>query len=148
MVQLTELNLEGRQKTLTLNQLKDQCVLNNDNVNIHALQYQKQLTSLNLGYCSIIDLTYLMPHINSKQLNVSKNDIVYLEPLKVLKCITFLNATCNKIQDISILHINFNQYLMNNQLQVNEQDVIFANKLRDINVQIILLIQYACKIPK
>ncbi|CAL6059438.1 leucine-rich_repeat domain-containing protein [Hexamita inflata] len=148
MVQLTELNLEGcRLKNVnslrSLDQLKDLCISNNDKVNIHALQYLKQLTSLNLGYCSIIDLTYLMPLINLKQLNVTKNNIVYLKPLKVLKCITFLNATYNKIKDISILHnhLNFNQYLMNNQLQVNEQDIIFANKLRDINAQITLLRQ-------
>ncbi|CAL6075836.1 leucine-rich_repeat domain-containing protein [Hexamita inflata] len=113
----------------------------NENVNIHSLQFLKNLNDLNLEQCSLIDLTYLEPLINLKQLNISQTNIIYLEPLKELIQIECLDAKFNLILDVTVLnnHPNFCSYRMDDQDQPDIQEIIIANKLRDINAQVTTL---------
>ncbi|CAL6059436.1 DUF2252_family protein [Hexamita inflata] len=105
--------------------------------NIDSLQFLKQLTKLSLYNCYLFDISHLKTLVNLKELNISENKIVYLEPLKELKQIVVLNAEYNQIVDISVIknHPNFSSYNVNYQTKPRRQDVIFANKLRDINSQ-------------
>ncbi|CAL6051525.1 leucine-rich_repeat domain-containing protein [Hexamita inflata] len=110
----------------------------NSYINIHSLQYLKSLTSLKLFECSIIDLTILKHLINLKELQISKNNIVYLEPLLELSQIEHLTARFNKVLDVSVLknHPNFSSYELDYQDQPTLKEIMFANKLRDINAQV------------
>ncbi|CAL6069665.1 leucine-rich_repeat domain-containing protein [Hexamita inflata] len=153
MVQLTKLELSccSLQNVNPLKSLVNLNVLNlsqNKNLNIHPLQFLKQLTMLNLEQCALIDLTYLKPLIHLEQLNVSRNNIVYLEPLKVLKQMKILWAHTNQILNISVLntYVDSNKmisyisgpdiYEISYQKQPCDQELVLANKLRDINAQI------------
>ncbi|CAL6059272.1 Conserved_hypothetical protein [Hexamita inflata] len=115
---------------------------NNDqqiqSLDIHSLQYLKQLTQLNLTYCYLVDVSCLKPLSNLKSLDIAQNNIVYLEPLKDLKQLEFLSIWGNCIQDTSVLnnHPNFNSYKMDDQKQSGKQLIAEANKFRDINAQI------------
>ncbi|CAL6059300.1 NACHT_domain-containing protein [Hexamita inflata] len=146
MIQLTNLKLDGcdlknvdfLKPLVNLNQLD---LSRNENINIHSLQFMKQLTKLNVYRCSLIDLTYLEPLINLKQLNISQTNIIYLEPLKELIQIECLDAKFNLILDVTVLnnHPNFCSYRMDDQDQPDIQEIIIANKLRDINAQVTTL---------
>ncbi|CAL6000769.1 Leucine-rich_repeat domain superfamily [Hexamita inflata] len=151
---LTILESQNKKDTITLQNFGDfknfkelmmRCYKNLDLKLIPELQ----LSMLGLTQCNLknveqltqftkLDVLILPLNPNIDIVPLSKMVYIQLEPLKFLKCITFLDATRNKIQNISILHnqINYNQYYMNKQQQANEQHVSLANKLRDINVQI------------
>ncbi|CAL6059314.1 leucine-rich_repeat domain-containing protein [Hexamita inflata] len=144
---LCQCGLKNVDSLKSLVQLKDLNIscnysYNNDqqiqSLDIHSLQYLKQLTQLNLTYCYLVDVSCLKPLSNLKSLDIAQNNIVYLEPLKDLKQLEFLNIWKNCIQDTSVLnnHPNFNFYNMDDQKQPDKQLIAEANKLRDINVQI------------
>ncbi|CAL6051515.1 leucine_Rich Repeat (LRR)-containing protein [Hexamita inflata] len=109
-----------------------------DLTQIYLLQNFKQLSILILNLCSLIDLIYLKPLSNLKELDISMNNIVYLEPLQNLNNIVSLNTQINKVLDVSVLknHPNFSSYELDYQDQPTLKEIMFANKLRDINAQV------------
>ncbi|CAL6076424.1 DUF2252_family protein [Hexamita inflata] len=112
--------------------------LNQNNIDITPLQYLTQLTKLQLQKCGLKSVEALIPLQNLKELDLSSNQIVYLQPLELLKQLKALKMHNNKVIQLysyfTKLYQSYQiQHLLADQNQPTAQDIILANILRDVN---------------
>ncbi|CAL6024078.1 leucine-rich_repeat domain-containing protein [Hexamita inflata] len=126
LISLVDLNLEWSERI-------------ND---ISPLQYLTQLTKLSLKSCSVINLDALRSLIKLQVLIISDNQIVYIQPIMVLKRLNKLYTRNNKIMDGKQIehHPNYNKYFdLDHQKQPTQEEYTIANILRSINNPIVYL---------
>ncbi|CAL5988554.1 Conserved_hypothetical protein [Hexamita inflata] len=115
--------------------LKEISLFDNYDIDITPLQYLTQLEIIDLSKCNLkcIDILGLLVYL--KDLSIEENAIIYTQPLIQLKELSRLSALNNQIIDIQTLkrHPNFEKYKILNQQQPTNQEIVFANILRDIN---------------
>ncbi|CAL6032762.1 leucine-rich_repeat domain-containing protein [Hexamita inflata] len=121
LINLKELSLEG-----------------NKNIDITPIQYLTQLIILNLNNCDIHNIDAINSLVNLEQLSLESNKIVYIQSLQSLNKLLNLNVYKNQIKDIQPIkkHINFNKFMLGNQSTPEHLEVVFANKMRDIQAPI------------
>ncbi|CAL5978929.1 Leucine-rich_repeat domain superfamily [Hexamita inflata] len=106
-----------------------------------------QLTKLEMKYCQLINVDFLVPLVNLNELDLSGNSIIYIDisidPILGLQQLWGLQIDYNFIIDIQNMqmHPNFNCFKLDNQKQPTLQQIQVANKLNYINSSNALLKQ-------
>ncbi|CAL6005771.1 leucine-rich_repeat protein [Hexamita inflata] len=137
LVNLKELNLNRDLGYYDVEQIK------NPFFDITPLQYLTQLEKLVIKYCGLQSVEALIPLQKLKVLDLSINLIVYAQPLVQLKQLIELKFLyMNKIIDISSHFVKFfdlDSYVVKSNKQPTEQEIQYANILRDVNSPVSLL---------
>ncbi|CAL6019055.1 Leucine_rich repeats-containing protein [Hexamita inflata] len=102
--------------------------------NFNQLRLLKQLTKIQINYCSLGNIDVFRGFKNLKELNLANNNIVYLDPLEKLTQLTYLDVSNNYIQDFTVLkeHSNFKRYIFGVQNNISVKIMKYTNKIRII----------------
>ncbi|CAL6009245.1 Conserved_hypothetical protein [Hexamita inflata] len=109
---------------------------------ITPLQYLTQLEKLQISQCGLQSVEALIPLQKLKVLDLSANLIVYALPLAQLKQLIELKLYMNKIIELSSQFVKFfdlDSYEIKSSKQPTEQEIQYANILRDVNSPVSLL---------
>ncbi|CAL6015488.1 Conserved_hypothetical protein [Hexamita inflata] len=108
--------------------------ISNNEIDITSVQYLTNLTNLSLKQCNLVSIDILRPLKKLEELNLFNNKIVYLQPLIEMKQLSRLIADSNKIKDIEAiqLHINFDNFFLDDQDEPTKEDLQTANMMRNI----------------
>ncbi|CAL6079688.1 leucine-rich_repeat domain-containing protein [Hexamita inflata] len=130
LVNLKELNLSRDLSYYEMEQIKNLLL------DITPLQYLTQLEKLEISQCGLQSVEPLIPLQKLKVLNLRFNLIVYALPLAQLKQLTELQISSNKIIDFTSQFVKFfdlDSYMATCNEQPTEQEIQYANILRDVN---------------
>ncbi|CAL6009327.1 Conserved_hypothetical protein [Hexamita inflata] len=137
LVNLKELNLSRDLGYFELEEIKSPFF------DITPLQYLTQLEKLEMKQCGLQSVEALIPLQNLKVLDLRFNLIVYALPLAQLKQLIELRFLYkNKIIDLSSQFVQFfdlDSYEINYIEEPTEQEIQYANILRDVNSPVSLL---------
>ncbi|CAL5974108.1 Conserved_hypothetical protein [Hexamita inflata] len=108
------------------------------NIDITPLQNLTQLSVLYLDNCDILTIDAMNALVNLIELSLKSNKIVYIKPLLNLKKLLLLNVQYNQIVDIHTIlnHPNYKKFSLDMQSRPQHDEMIQANKLRNINTPI------------
>ncbi|CAL6041283.1 leucine-rich_repeat domain-containing protein [Hexamita inflata] len=151
-LQLNSCDLKSVDAIRSLTNLVELQLYVNKGIDITALQYLTKLNKLQLENCNLVSLDVLRSLIQLQELHIQENAVIYLEPLMELKQLSLLEAENNKIVDSKTfqMHPNFQNFELGNQQEPTENQLKYANIMRDINSQVtsLKLIQYQSKTLK
>ncbi|CAL6028305.1 leucine-rich_repeat protein [Hexamita inflata] len=136
LVSLKELNLSRDLSHHEVEQIK------NPIFDITPLQYLTQLEKLEIKQCGLQSVDALIPLQKLKVLHLNNNLIVYAQPLVQLKQLVEIQIMSNKIIDFSSHFVKFfdlDSYVVKSNKQPTEQEIQYANILRDVNSPVSLL---------
>ncbi|CAL6054236.1 Conserved_hypothetical protein [Hexamita inflata] len=119
----------------TLVKLKELNLSQNPILDITPLQYLTQITKLQLNHCELISIDALATLLQLTDLQLYSNKIVYAQTLSTLK-IDKLTLVNNKIIDLSS---NFSEQFDISNKRPTEQEIYYANILKNINYPITIL---------
>ncbi|CAL6005785.1 leucine-rich_repeat protein [Hexamita inflata] len=130
LVNLKELNLSRDLGCYELEQIKSPFF------DITPLQYLTQLEKLEISQCGLQSVEALIPLQKLKVLDLNFNLIVYAQPLVQLKQLAELQISGNKTIDFFSQFVKFfdlDSYVVKSNKQPTEQEIQYANILRDVN---------------